>query len=357
MDVRLSPEQVALRDSVAQVAGQLGPHAVGELDDAERAGKLDAAVASSGWRELRTADDDGRPWASGVEVALVAEELGRGLADAPFVGPTLAAELRRQAGAPPARAAETVALTSDLASVACLAGPTAGGGVAVDAQGASLALALSPASGGHTLVQVPVPAATADPVDLTRTSVALDPGALVTPVPGQTRVVAPDAETRWTALGLALTAADLVGVMRGAVDLACDYAKERRQYGTAIGSFQAVQHLLADAFVAVEGSRSAALHAAWAVDALPADEALAAGAVAKAYAARAARTVCETAIQVHGGIGNTWECLAHVYLRRALLATDILGGAGANLARVLDHHRIPGQTNPGPTIGGARGLR
>ena len=133
---------------------------------------------------------------------------------------------------------------------------------------------------------------------------------------------------RWTALGLALTCADLVGTMRGAVELARDYAVERAQYGAAIGSFQAVQHLLADALVATEGSRSVALHAAWAVDALAADEALAAAAVAKAYCARAARTVCETAIQVHGGIGNTWECLAHVYLRRALLSTDVLGGVG-----------------------------
>ena len=145
-----------------------------------------------------------------------------------------------------------------------------------------------------------------------------------------------------TALGLALTSADLVGVMRGAVQLACDYASERRQYGTAIGSFQAVQHLLADAFVAMEGSRSATLYAAWAVDALPPSEAVAAGAVAKAYCTRAARNVCETAIQVHGGIGNTWECLAHVYLRRALLSSDVLGGAGANIARVLAHHGIGG---------------
>jgi alkylation response protein AidB-like acyl-CoA dehydrogenase len=82
--------------------------------------------------------------------------------------------------------------------------------------------------------------------------------------------------------------------------------------------------------------------------------------VAKAYAARAARTVCETAIQVHGGIGNTWECLAHVYLRRALLATDVLGGTGANLARVLDHELVSRQTpqpSPGETQGGRRGLR
>jgi alkylation response protein AidB-like acyl-CoA dehydrogenase len=92
--------------------------------------------------------------------------------------------------------------------------------------------------------------------------------------------------------------------------------------------------------VATEGSRSAALHAAWAVDALSPEDALAASAVAKAYCARAARTVCEIAIQVHGGIGNTWECLAHVYLRRALLSSDVLGGAGPNLARVLAHHGV-----------------
>jgi alkylation response protein AidB-like acyl-CoA dehydrogenase len=128
--------------------------------------------------------------------------------------------------------------------------------------------------------------------------------------------------------------------MRGAVDLAADYARSRRQYGATIGSFQAVQHLLADAFAAMEGSRSIALHAAWAVDALPPFEALAATSAAKAYCTRAARSVCETAIQVHGGIGNTWECLAHLYLRRALLSGDVLGGVGANLARVLKAHDI-----------------
>jgi alkylation response protein AidB-like acyl-CoA dehydrogenase len=146
--------------------------------------------------------------------------------------------------------------------------------------------------------------------------------------------------TAWTALGLALTSAELVGTMRGAVDLSVAYAKDRTQYGTAIGSFQAVQHLLADAFTLMEGARSIALHAAWAVDALPPEGALAAGAAAKAYCARAARTVCETAIQVHGGIGNTWECLAHVHLRRALLSIDVLGGVGPSLDRLMEHHGL-----------------
>jgi hypothetical protein len=61
--------------------------------------------------------------------------------------------------------------------------------------------------------------------------------------------------------------------------------------------------------------------------------------------------VCETAIQVHGGIGNTWECLTHVQLRRALLSTDVLGGVGPSLARVLEHHGIA------QGIGASDGLR
>lgn len=295
--------------------------------------KLDAAVVASGWRKLRTATPDGTPWATGVEVALVAEELGRGLADAPFLGPTLAAELRRLTGASPATAPETVVLAPDLSALACRPnGTPVGNGVAVDGQGAGFALVLVPAAGGHTLAQVALPDG-AGRVDPTRATVVLDPAAAVVPLPDGGQVITDEAEARWTALGLALTSADLVGTMRGAVQLAVDYAKDRRQYGTPIGSFQAVQHLLADAFVAAEGARSAALHAAWAVDALPAGDAL---------AAAAARTVCETAIQVHGGIGNTWECLAHLDLRRALLSSDVLGGTGANLARVLDHHGIGG---------------
>ena len=165
----------------------------------------------------------------------------------------------------------------------------------------------------------------------------------MTPLAGATRPITDEDLDRWTALGLSLACADLVGAMGGAVQLATAYAAERHQYGAAIGSFQAVQHLLADAFVLAEGARSATLYAAWAVDELPAADALAAAAVAKAYCARAAREVCETVIQVHGGIGNTWECLAHVYLRRCLLSADVLGDAGVSLDRVLEHRGIGGR--------------
>ncbi len=132
-----------------------------------------------------------------------------------------------------------------------------------------------------------------------------------------------DDAQRWQALALVATCADLLGAARGAHALAVDYAKVREQYGSPIGSYQAVAHLLADGLALIEGSISILRHAAWGVDELDPDEAVQAARMAKLYCARAARTVCETAIQVHGGIGNTWECLAHVYLRRVLTSTGL----------------------------------
>jgi alkylation response protein AidB-like acyl-CoA dehydrogenase len=341
LDVRLSPEQVALRDSSAQVVDRLGVGVVAQLDDGERAAKLETAVTASGWRELRTPAEGVGPLASAVEVAVVAEELGRGLADVAFLGPTLAAELRRLAGAPDADAPETVLLSVDLAEPARTAdGAPVPGSIALDARGITTALLLLPADGGHTLGQVALAGETAG-IDLTRPSDSPKHEAAVR-VDGQVRVLSAHDLATWHGLGLAVSCADLVGVMGGALALATGYARERKQYGATIGSFQAVQHLLADALVVTEGSRSIALHAAWAVDALGGTDALAAASAAKAYCARAARSVCETAIQVHGGIGNTWECLAHVYLRRALLSGDVLGGVGPSLGRVLTSHGIGG---------------
>jgi alkylation response protein AidB-like acyl-CoA dehydrogenase len=347
VDVRLSSVQEALRESVSAVIDRLGPRTVRELDDLERSEKLEAAIVASGWRELRAEEAEGAPLASGVEPAIVAEELGQGLADAPFLGPTLATELRRLAGAPAATVAETVVLDPSLSDLAvAVDGRTPDAAVAIDAEGADAALFLVSSGDGFIVGLTRLGSAEVG-VDLTRPSVVVEGDAPILEIGPRGQPLAPGDLVRWRALGLALTSADLVGVMRGALELSRDYATSRQQFGRPVGSFQAVQHLLADACVLMEGSRSVARHAAWAVDALPPEEALVAAATAKAYCARAARVVCETSIQVHGGIGNTWECLAHVHLRRALLSSEVLGGAGVNLERVLAHHGI----------GGSHGLR
>jgi alkylation response protein AidB-like acyl-CoA dehydrogenase len=342
MDVRLSSVQQALRDSAALVVDRLGPNTVRELDDHERSEKLEAAIVASGWRELRSSEVEGAPLASGVEAAIVAEELGRGLADAPFLGPTLATELRRLVDAPAATVGETVVLAPSLSDLAiAVDGTPPHGAVAIDAQGACEALVLVPEPEGLVLAVLPL-GSTGAGVDLTRPCTVVDARSAFVEVGQRRRPLSSDDLAKWTALGLALTCADLVGIMRGAVELASGYASSRHQFGRPIGSFQAVQHLLADAVVLMEGSRSVARHAAWAVDALAPEDALGAAAGAKAYCARAARTVCETSIQVHGGIGNTWECLAHVHLRRALLSSEILGGVAVNLGRVLVQQGIGG---------------
>lgn len=354
MDVRLSPEQQALRAAAAQLVDRLGPGSVGALSDGERVTKLDAALAGSGWRELRAASDGAVPLASGVEAALVAEELGRGLADTPFLGPTLAADLRRRAGAPPGPPAETVLLSADATWPAVVGGADPAGGVAMDVGDGAGALVLVPDGDGWRPGRLALEGA-GTRVDLTRRSAVPALPCTVEPLEGAARALDGDDVAAWVALGLALTCADLVGVMRGAVALARDYAVHRHQYDAPIGSFQAVQHLLADAHVAAEGSCSIALHAAWAVDALPPAEALAAGASAKAYCTRAALQVCETAVQVHGGIGNTWDCLAHVFLRRALVSGEVLGGVGTNLERVLAHHGLGAAGGTGGSAADATG--
>jgi alkylation response protein AidB-like acyl-CoA dehydrogenase len=222
-----------------------------------------------------------------------------------------------------------VAFTADLVRAATVdrAATTEPFLVVDPGDGNAPAIVLVPGRGNFRIGQVRV-ALPASAVDLTRAIATVPAGTNVDAIAG---ALTSDDLTAWTALGLALTSADLVGVMRGALDVTVAYAADRRQYGVPVGSFQAVQHLLAEACCLLEGSVSVALHAAWAVDNRPADDALAAGRVAKAYCARAARTVCETAVQVHGGIGNTWECIAHVYLRRALLSSQWFGDDAVQL--------------------------
>ena len=250
--------------------------------------------------------------------------MSRHACDAAFIGPVLALDLLRRADADVDSTSRTIAMAPDLRRLWVVG--TGVAGLAVDAGGSASALALAIVDDGHGVVEVPLDRPEVG-VDLTRRVAEISS---TVPIGGIT-ALSPDDLAGWIALAVTLTAADLVGAMEGALVLATEYAKHRQQYGAAIGSYQAVQHLLAEAATLTEGAISATLHAAWAVDALPPVEAQAAAAVAKAYTSRAARTVCETAIQVHGGIGNTWECMAHVFLRRALFSTELFGGDGPQL--------------------------
>lgn len=341
MDVRDTPEQAELKRTARRLTRELGPVSVIGLDDGARRARLSTAVREAGWLQLRDDAGDGTPLASGVEAAIVADAMGETVADVPFAGPLLAADLARRAGVA-SRDGVVVGFTPDLLGPALVSGSaTDAPVVAVDhgaRDGVAAYVLLRDADGWR--LAIGEAAASGSGADLTRRVRTIAPGATVRPVDGSRRIGRDDLDA-WATLGLVLASADLVGVMRGVLDVTVAYARDRRQYGVAIGSFQAVQHLLAEARCLMEGAYSATLYPAWAVDECAVTEARTAARVAKAYCARAARTVCETAVQVHGGIGNTWDCIVHVYLRRALLSAQWFGDDGAQL-RELEHARLGG---------------
>ena len=144
-----------------------------------------------------------------------------------------------------------------------------------------------------------------------------------------------DALDRFHARALTLVSADLLGVMEAALETAVSYATERVQFGVPIGTRGGAQ-LASDQLVSLEGARSLTEYAAWAVDESDVDTALIAALAAKAYCSTACRTLCEAVIQIHGGMGITWDCMAHVYLRRALLDAVLLGDYDK---QILDFNR------------------
>ncbi len=127
--------------------------------------------------------------------------------------------------------------------------------------------------------------------------------------------------------------AEMTGGMQRTLELTVAYAKTRKQFGKPIGIFQAVQHLCADMYLETESSRSATYYAAWALEENTPDAA-ASVSVAKMYASDAARGVGNRGIQVHGGMGFTWENDIHLYYRRAKASETMLGDATFHRERI-----------------------
>jgi alkylation response protein AidB-like acyl-CoA dehydrogenase len=131
----------------------------------------------------------------------------------------------------------------------------------------------------------------------------------------------------------AALAAELVGGMQRTLDITVEYAKTRKQFGKPIGTFQAVQHQCADMYLETESSRSAVYYAGWALEE-NSPEASTAVSIAKMYASDAARTVGNRGIQIHGGMGFTWENDVHLYYRRAKGSETAFGDATFHRERI-----------------------
>ena len=163
-------------------------------------------------------------------------------------------------------------------------------------------------------------------LDMTRKQAALTldgvPAALVGTEGGAADVV-----TRTLRLAVVALAAEQVGGAQRCLDMSVEYAKIRMQFGRPIGSFQAIKHMCADMLLEVESARSAAYYAAWAAQD-ESDELPLVSSMAKAYCSEAYFRAAADNIQIHGGIGFTWEHDAHLYYRRAKSTELMLGTPG-----------------------------
>ena len=336
MDVRLNDEHLLVRETAARLAAD---HALRSAPNDRSALSDDGvwrALRDTGFLAMHAPEALGGAGAAAVDVALVAEQLGSQLCVAPFVAQAVLAP-------------ELLALVQRGDLVNEIANGTRRLAIALDGALGGLARADERAvawdalraphvlfiDGSNRLWWREIDGDDLPVLDLTRAVRSLEPGEgrgeCLSDV-----ALSDDDRARFDALAFMVTAADLVGVMQGAVDSAVSYVRDRVQFGAPVGSFQAVQHLAADAAVLLEGSRSSMWHAAWAVDALEPSDARLAARQAKAYCSRAARHVVEISVQLHGGIAITWEHLAHVRQRRALFLVTSFGDERAHLRAIAD---------------------
>ncbi len=366
MDFELSDDQVALRDAAsALLEGRSPPGRVREVAGAEPHLDADlwAAMADQGWPAVeRSAGDDGLGLGL-VEVAVLCEQLGRHLAPVPFAGTVLAhGALARAVASRTVPPGAPLGL-GDVAGVAArLAAGDAVGALSWSAR--ADAVRAAPGPGGWRLTGRGDPVVYGAQADVVIVF-AQDPAGVTAlfAVPGDGDRPPPEPamdRTRslsWLELddrpalliggsndadvlldrALAAVSAEMLGAAERVLEMTVQYAQDRVQFGRPIGSFQAVKHRCADMLVDVEGMRSAAYYAAWAVGAADAD-ADAAASAAKVWCTDAARRVMASGLQVHGGIGFTWEHDLHLYLKRSQLDQVSFGDAAHHrerLARIL----------------------
>lgn len=296
-----------------------------------------ASLTEMGFTGLMIPEGFGGLGLGAVEMALVLEETGRVLAPVPFFETAvLAVQAVLAAGSEEQKAALLPRLASGTrASFAGTASrPTLSNGkltgTAEFATFAHVAQLIVVATADDSLVvleaDAPGLAIEALPsLDRTRRFATLSfdcdvTDAMILGAPGSAKA----AIERTLTIGAGLLAAEQTGGMQYSLDATVDYAKQRVQFGRLIGSFQAYKHMLADMMLLVEASRSAAYYAAAAIDENGEELAEAAHA-ARAYVTDAYCSVSGDAIQLHGGIGFTWEHHAHLYFKRARACASWLG--------------------------------
>ncbi|HMC05109.1 MAG TPA: acyl-CoA dehydrogenase family protein, partial [Actinomycetota bacterium] len=319
MDFELSEDQLALRQAARGLLDDLSsPLRVRGVVD--RGGGFDEelwkAMAVQGWMGVEVPEAQGGLGLGTVEAAVLLEEVGRHLAPAPFLSSLLAVgALARAAASGVAWADRWVeSLVSGEAIGAVAWEPRA---PVLFAPSADVIVAcVTEDDGSPVLIGAEVAdrrAGRQPAMDLTRELGWVELEGLPA-----VRLGGPEAVATMMDRGAVGHAAEMLGGAGRALELAVEHAKDRVQFGRPIGSFQAVKHRCADMLVDVEGMRSSVYHGAWCISAGDPDAAVAAS-TAKVWCSDAGPRVMASCLQVHGGIGFTWEHDLHLFLKRAQL--------------------------------------
>jgi alkylation response protein AidB-like acyl-CoA dehydrogenase len=268
-----------------------------------------------GWPGIAVAEQHGGQGLGAVELAVLLEELGYACAATPFLSTAAAAAAIQASGSDAQRARWLPGLASGEI--------TAGIGtheLAADADGAAVLVLLDGYGGAELLDAGEADVTYVETIDATRAYAT---------IAGEGEPLDAGAADRVRAA----IAAEVVGLCQRALDMTVAYVKQRRQFGVPVGAFQAVSHRCAQMLLETESVRSTALFAAWAADADP-ERLPEAAALASAASADAGRSVTGSAIQLHGGIGFTWEADVHWLYKRAQLDAALLGGGRRHRARL-----------------------
>jgi alkylation response protein AidB-like acyl-CoA dehydrogenase len=345
MKFELSEDQTLLRDSTREfLTREAPPEKSRRLMEHDSRGfdpALWRAFAEMGYLGLILPPTAGGQGLGAIELAIVAEEIGRTCAPGPYLDVVLASAVLAAAGGRDAllrdvaagKAIVTIARDEAVFAggervPARLAGGRIGGRkVFVPFAAAADALVVA-TDDGVALVDGPFDATAMPTFDLSQRF-----GAVTFDHPA-TRLGGAELFERADRLAAVGAGATLLGIMARLLETTVAYVQTRQAFRRPIGAFQALQHRLADMLLRVESTRSAVYRAAWCVDTDDAEVPLAC-ATAKAYAGDASRAVCGEAIQMHGGIGFTWELDVHWYFKRAKTLEQHYGSTEAQLERAL----------------------
>ena len=370
MNFSFSDDQVLLKNSVRSALDeQCKPeHVRAMFDDARGYGdRLWSEMAKLGWLGLPFPEEQGGAGLGLVELGIVLEEMGRAAYPGPFFATVVLGGLGIQLGGNAAQkdkwlsaisagtARATAALLEehldwDPASTTATAAKSDSGWtlsglkrfvpwahvadvVLVPARtpaGLSLFL-VDPKSAGVTLAPMVGIDLTSRWSEMRLDRVAVGADAVL----GQPGAAGPllDSLLRRAAV---MSSAEMLGAARRCLDMSVEYVKVREQFGQPVGSFQAIRHRCAEMLLEAENAHAAVYYAAWALTA-GAEDAAIASSICKAYVSDAARKVCGDAIQVHGGIGFTWEYDLHLYMKRAKALEPLFGDAQFHRELIVRH--------------------